>query len=120
MAGAIRPQSLGVKDLDRRILVLDPADTGQSRSGRDTGGSREVICDILLNVGISRRHRIHGHYRFEAAEDRLGPGMQYSTISRGTGHDNGVDAVIPQYFLKAGFNKFFDPGRNNRLISDLV
>src|SRR6266404_380250 len=109
MAGAIRPQSLGVKDLDHRILVLDPADTGQRRSGRDAGGSREVICNILLNVGTSRRHRIHGHYRFEAAEDRLGGCMQYSTISRGAGHDNGVDAAILSIFSRSVLTNFCAP-----------
>ena len=44
--------------------------------------------------------------------------MQYSTISRGAGHDNGVDAAIPQYFLKVCFDKFLCPGLHNRLIAD--
>src|ERR1700676_2639194 len=107
MGAAIRPRSLAVKDLDHGlVLVLDQADPGQRRrSGDAAAGRDEVISDVLLNVGIVRRHRVHGHDCLEATQDRLGCGMEYRTVRRGTGHDHGLDAMVLQYFLKVGVEK---------------
>src|ERR1700716_1773037 len=77
-----------------------------------------MIGYVLLNVGICPRHRIHRHDRLETAEDRLGSGVEYSAIGRRARHDNGVDAVISQYFLEVRFEKFLWSALHDRLVAD--
>ena len=43
--------------------------------------------------------------------------MQYRTVRRGTGHDNGPDAAILQYFLKVGVEKLVGSGLNEWLFA---
>src|SRR6202011_5901734 len=87
MGAAIRPRSLAVKDLDHGlVLVLDQADPGQRRrSVNGAAGRDEEESDVLLNVGIIRRHRVQGHDSLEATQDRLGCGVEYRAVRRSTG-----------------------------------
>src|SRR5206468_11469543 len=80
-------------------------------------GSDEWISDVLLNVDVVRRHRVRWHECIEATQGRLGWGMQYRTVRRSTGHDNGPDAAILQYFLKVGVEKLVGSGLNEWLFA---
>ena len=77
-----------------------------------------MIGDVLFDESIFRGDCIYRDNYFESSKNGFISSVQHRAMCCGSGHDDGLDAVILQYLLEIGAKKLIRSGLDIRLFAD--